>query len=166
MREWEGGLLAPRRLLCALTFRPGWSMGLGRKCPCSGSSWGEGPGSFPSDLLNHETEVRTCCTHIYPSCNGKIYGMLALLWWVSCVTSTCNYHLFTLRLSKSIHISWAFFFSFTSPINHKVNKNVNLCCPVDFCSLTKFNRENLNNEDKRTQQTGQGLKMRRILKQF
>lgn len=43
----RGGLLALQWLLCGLTFRAGWSMGLGRLCPCSGSSRGEGPGSFP-----------------------------------------------------------------------------------------------------------------------
>lgn len=53
----RGGLLALQRLLCGLTFRAGWSMGLGRQCPCSGSSWGEGPGSFPPYLLHHKTEV-------------------------------------------------------------------------------------------------------------
>lgn len=52
----RGRLLAPQWLLCALTFRAGWSMGLGRQCPCSGSWWGEGSWQVSSlHLLHHES---------------------------------------------------------------------------------------------------------------
>lgn len=81
--EARGGLLAPQRLLCGLTFRAGWSMGLGRQCPCSGSSRGEGPGSFPLYLLNHQTEVtRLTSPHLQhhdPSCITALVTILSPL---------------------------------------------------------------------------------------
>lgn len=50
-RSWarkgaRGRLLALQRLLCGLTFRPGWSIGLGRQCPCSGSQRRKRPWQF------------------------------------------------------------------------------------------------------------------------
>lgn len=74
------GLLALQRLLCGLTFRAGWSMGLGRQCPCSGSSWGEGPGSFPPSLLHHKVRRLTHIPYLkHHACiNSKILSPLTL----------------------------------------------------------------------------------------